>query len=359
MKTRSFLLALATCAALTGLDPASAQLVRYDGVDAGAGPGDARPNSDGAAASFDTAASALGPIQGVDFESLALGNFVSQPIAPGITATLDGTDVDGGIVADGVGIWGTPILGYNTTGGGAQFLGVEPIFEIGTASLAFDFDDPVQAFGAYITGLGTANGDLLVEFDDGSAQSLPVTGSGAGGVLFFGFTSTGAEIVCVTLALTNVIGTRDIFGVDDLRVVPSDPPECFLVVGTGPGSESYDGQIHTWETQVDSVKLAYAVTLDDIPAFELPVPAGRKSSNQGMELVSEFSVQVLMWNPGEFPDNPEQSTQGLAVRMWSNGRATARRFGDRDNMDIRMETFRDVDGRRYVRFPFDIDGFGN
>jgi hypothetical protein len=163
----------------------------------------------------------LGSLNLIDFEALSLGNFVSLQVAPGVTATLSGTDVEGGIVADGLGFWGTSVLGYNTTTAGEQFIGFEPIFDIGTASIEFSFDFPIQAFGAYITGLGTANGDLFVEFDDGSVQSLPVVGNSSGGVLFFGFTDAGAAIVGVTLELADVFGSRDISGVDDVRIVES------------------------------------------------------------------------------------------------------------------------------------------
>ena len=40
-----------------------AQIVRFDGIDPGVGPGQARPNADAAAAAFDLATSALAPIQ--------------------------------------------------------------------------------------------------------------------------------------------------------------------------------------------------------------------------------------------------------------------------------------------------------
>ncbi len=203
---------------------ATAQPVRFDGIDAGAAPGSPRPNSDAAAAAFDAAASGLAPLEIIDSEVLALGNFSTLEIAPGVTAILTGTDSSGGIVADGVGIWGTTILGYNTTAAGQQFIGFAPLFNIGTASLELLFDEPIQAFGTYVTGLGTANGNLFVEFDDGSMQSLPVAGAPSGGVLFFGFTDAGAAIVRVVLELSNVFGSRDIFGVDDLRFVSANTP---------------------------------------------------------------------------------------------------------------------------------------
>ena len=111
----------------------------------------------------------MGSLNLIDFEALSVGNFAALQVAPGVTATLSGTDVDGGIVADGLefsslpgSFWGDAEVGvgYNTTTAGEQFIGFEPIFDIGTASLEFSFDFPIQAFGAYITGLGTADGGV-------------------------------------------------------------------------------------------------------------------------------------------------------------------------------------------------------
>ncbi len=62
-----------------------------------------------------------------------------------------------------------------------------------------------------------------------------------------------------------------------------------------------------------------------------------------------------MWNPTVFPANPEQYSMGLHVTMWSNGTATAEPYGTKDGIIIRMEVF-EQNGRRYVRFPFSIEG---
>jgi hypothetical protein len=108
-------------------------------------------------------------------------------------------------------------LGYNTTSGGTKHLRVVPLFNSAVVSAQFSFATPVESFGAYLTGLGTASGNLFIQFNDGSSQSLPVAGSASGGVQFFGFTDAGKPISSVTAALTNVGATRDIFGIDDVR----------------------------------------------------------------------------------------------------------------------------------------------
>lgn len=211
--------------------PAGAQVIEYYGIDPGVGIGGPRPNSDAAAAGFDSAARGLGVVHSIDFEALSLGNFGTRNIGPDVDATLTGTDPLGGIVADGWFPADPPQrVGYNTTAGGDQFLGLVPASGVGTASVRFDFATPTQAFGAYLTGLGTANGNLFVEFDDGSLQSLPVSGHPDGGVLFHGFTDAGASIVSVTLELRGVVNSRDIFGIDDLRWAAIPEPASGLLL---------------------------------------------------------------------------------------------------------------------------------
>jgi hypothetical protein len=206
--------------ALTGFRLVAAP-VTFEGTDPGAGPGGARPNSNAAAASFDAAAAGLGAVNLINLESAPVGYFASLGIAPGVTVTLQGNESPSAGIRNDV---GSVTQGYNTTSGGAKYLNVFPIINVGTARAIFDFTQPINAFGSYLTGLGTANGNLFVLFNDGSNQSIPVVGSSSGGAKFFGFTDAGASIVQVTLELRNVTGSRDIFGVDDLRYVTIPEP---------------------------------------------------------------------------------------------------------------------------------------
>jgi hypothetical protein len=132
--------------------------------------------------------------------------------------------------------------------------------------------------------------------------------------------------------------------------------ECFLVLGTGPTGGTYSGIGHTWSTQVSNIISSYAVLLDDIPSFPFPVeqPTGKIRKAPGP--VGEFYAQIVMWNPVVFPSNAEQWSKGLHVTLWSNGTATAERYGTRNGMGIRMEVYTD-NGQKFVRFPFSIVGF--
>lgn len=198
---------------------AMAAITPYTGLDAGVGPGGAMPNSNAAAAGFDAAAAALGTLSYEDFESAPIGNFGTLNLT-NMTVTLTGTasDADAGITN----VTGNEIEGYNTTSGGVKHLRFVPPFAVGSCSVTFSFVVPVQAWGAYFTGVGTVpNTSIAVKFNDGTAQSYGVPGAVNGGVSFFGFTDPGKSIVSVTIQedLTSS-SVRDIIGIDDIRIVP-------------------------------------------------------------------------------------------------------------------------------------------
>lgn len=223
-----------------------ADLVIFNGIDPGAGPGAARPNSDAAEISFKTAAAAaVSPYGFVDtatFENVPLSTPGSpvmneQIIANEMSLTLHGTDLDSGNPSVIFGISNTPSdvnTGYNTTPSGSKYLEVAPTLNIGTATVTFSFAQSINSIGFYLTGYGTSTGDLSVAINDGSSQPIAVTGSTRGGVQYFGLTNVGKTFNIVTLSISNVTGlNRDVFGVDDISfaVVPEPSSYALFVLG--------------------------------------------------------------------------------------------------------------------------------
>ncbi len=226
---------------------ALADIVTFTGSDAGAGPvplQDNRPNSDAAATSFATAALAavpLGYVHTVDFENIPLSTpgvaIDHQEIVPGeVYLTLTGTSLSSpnGTI---YGISNTPndaSTGYNTTLNGTKHLKIAPTVNVGTATVQFDFPKAINSFGAYLTGLGTATGNLSVTFNDGNPQSLNVLGLASGGVQYFGFTDANKSFQSVTLTISGVTGPdRDVFGIDDLRYAVVPEPSSFILLAFG------------------------------------------------------------------------------------------------------------------------------
>ncbi len=227
---RNCIVGLAALIGLVGAGRVDAAIV-FTGIDVGAGPSDPRPNSDAAAASFDAATL----VDVLDFEDLSVGSFTSMEVAPGVTANLSGQFPSTSGITDGTNFGVTPdnIVGYNTTALGEKFLlfTPQPSSNVTTASVSFVFDTPIQAWGAYITGLGTSTGDMIISYGDGSTtKEFSVAGDQQGGVLFFGFTEAGAAFTSVTLELRNEDGNMfDRFGVDDVRYGVIPEPSTLIV----------------------------------------------------------------------------------------------------------------------------------
>ena len=230
--TKKLILAICAVATLVLASAVDADVI-YTGVDNGVGPGGTSTNSDAAAAAFDADAGSIGTVELIDFESLTVQYFTNLEIAPGVTATTTGTvdEFGGGITNDTS--FSTPtILGYNTTAGGENYLRFMPEFNVGTATLTITFDTPIQAWGAYFTGLESGvSGDLYIVYDDGSVVEHEIAGTTNGGVQFFGFTDAGMSISQIILEERNISSSRDIWGLDDMRYTPIPEPASMLMLG--------------------------------------------------------------------------------------------------------------------------------
>ena len=107
--------------------------------------------------------------------------------------------------------------------------------------------------------------------------------------------------------------------------------------------------------QVSGITSSYAVLMNDIPAFPLPVAPPKSKARMFPVPVGEFYAQILLWNPEVFPGNPEQWSEGLHVTLWSGGRVAVQRYGSKNGITIWAQTFTGGDGRKYVSFPFGLD----
>ena len=157
------------------------------------------------------------------------------------------------------------------------------------------------------------------------------------------------------------------------QMTGQEPPECFLVLGEGlgPGSATFTGAGHEFTTQVGDVAQSFPVLLDDIPEFVIwDPPAPVRSATLGLSSAGlagvdlsaaepwAFSAQVVMWNPGVFPANPEQSSHGLAVVVMPDGRVFSQPYGVSDGgLAIWAETDWNAAGQKVLRLPFSIPGF--
>jgi hypothetical protein len=218
---------------------ARAGLLTFVGEDLQPNPGPTvRTNSDVAAAAFQTAASAVGPVATITFESAPLGDVNNLTVAPGVT--MDGTDLNGNpqTIRNTTGFPPAPSLdGSNTTAGGSQFV------EMFGGTLTFTFATPTQFFGVYLTGVQTAFFSDTITFDDGTTQSITLTGAGTtssmGEIAFIGFVDAGKSITSISILAgapgPNSTTGEDAIGIDDVHFqgVP-EPSSLTLCVLAAP-----------------------------------------------------------------------------------------------------------------------------
>ena len=131
--------------------------------------------------------------------------------------------------------------------------------------------------------------------------------------------------------------------------------ETYLVVGTSPMSGTFAGENHTWPTQVSGITSSFEVSSGPDPSFAFPdLPTGTYFRYTPVP-VGELYVQVLLWDPGQFPGNPEQWSKGMRVTLWSHGRVTVSRYGTRDGISIGARVTRQ-NRKSFVSFPFTLLG---
>ena len=98
--------------------------ITFTGEDLNAGPGASHPVSSAAAAAFNTAASAIGTVSTITFESAPVGNFSSLVVAPGVTMTGTGYNGISQSVNSDYDHAYPSLDGFNTTPGGKNFVQV-------------------------------------------------------------------------------------------------------------------------------------------------------------------------------------------------------------------------------------------
>ncbi len=243
--------------------PACGAINYFYGLDASVNSAAALPNSNAAAAAFDAAAGPLGTLNLITFEAQPVNVPVyatSLSLGGGVTALLAGpwTHSTSGITsATGSNPYGRN-YGFNVTPGGSHYLELDVTNSASPASVTINFPSPIQAFGAYAGGVGTAGvagNSIVAKFNDGSSQQYTLVGapSANGGMMFFGFTDPGAQITSVTIEEAGSFGIiDDSFSLDDIRYVTS---------GAAPANPAAIPALSGWGLAAMTIALAGVATL--------------------------------------------------------------------------------------------------
>lgn len=113
------------------------------------------------------------------------------------------------------------LAGYNTTQGGSNLFRFTPtvVYTLTDFVVQFNFQNAIQAFGSFVTGM-QQNGSLFLQYNDGTSQSFAFSGSSSamGGIQFIGFTST-TLVSRVEFRYSAVTSSfRDVMAFDDIRL---------------------------------------------------------------------------------------------------------------------------------------------
>ena len=207
MRFHSWLLA----ATLFTLAPiAQAQLVTFIGTDFGVNSADPHPNAEAAAANFDAAASALGPVSLLTFENSPVGSLpclLLRWVSPSPELGLP-------IWTSATCLLPLPMGCLDTTRPPG-----EPALFLLWWQRCLLLRPPCLGLRRLLSGVQFSSVNLM--FDDGSAQTLPIPFDlGGGATSFVGFTNTGAFFSSITVnAGDDPILGGDIIGLDDVRFV--------------------------------------------------------------------------------------------------------------------------------------------
>ncbi|HYZ84851.1 MAG TPA: PEP-CTERM sorting domain-containing protein, partial [Bryobacteraceae bacterium] len=138
---------------------------------------------------------------------------------------------------------GDASLGYNTTPGGSQFVHATSLTGVGVGSrLTFSFDQPIQAFGVYITGANQVTPPfspfrIQTFLLNGGSRETQITASDQGGAMFVGFTDIVDPVRQVNLfSAASRGGVTDPFSIDDVSFGSTVAPEPSTLILAGLGA---------------------------------------------------------------------------------------------------------------------------
>ena len=141
--------------------------------------------------------------------------------------------------------------------------------------------------------------------------------------------------------------------------------ECFLLLGTGPGSDPINLGGHTYQSQLSHVYATYPVTMVQIPDIPLRVPDNPGGTPAGpggqvnyvqRPIREQFTAQIVMFNPFHFPANPDQWSQPVTVFAYSDGELRLRPVGNGNGIEATAVSHENGQGGYYCNLPFSIDG---
>jgi len=123
--------------------------------------------------------------------------------------------------------------------------------------------------------------------------------------------------------------------------------ECYQFIGRGAGSTPMIVGGQLYNTHLTTIRFVYPVTMIDRPSIRIPnITSG----------TIQFSMQTMMHNATMFPGNPDQWSQRLQVTVYPGQQVSGALFDGFNGIHQNIATFTDLNGQKFVTFPFGIDG---
>jgi hypothetical protein len=169
----------------------------------------------------------------------------------------------------------------------------------------------------------------------------PATGNPACGTLEWtpGLNQLGDHQICFV--------ATDTHGRSTTCCITISVAECYQMLGRGAGNASVQIGPTLWQSQLLTIRLYFPVTLNDRPNFRVPLLTSGQLN---------FSVQTLMHNTVQFPQNSYQWSNRLRVTVLPGGIVTGELNGTLNGIHQSVSTFTDPNGDLWMTFPFTIDG---
>lgn len=210
----------ALAASMSLLASAHATIRLFCGLDAVTASSDPRPNSNAALAQFVVIAAAQNSMSVADFDGLA-DRTLSGPVASNMSMASTNVDALNGGIDSGDDV----ILGFNTTPSIGKHYRLWSDVDTTPASVTFTFATPVNAFGAFFTGVGTSFGDTSIKWTTSlGTNTLGLGEFPTGSVQFCGFIDS-ELFTSVTIEIAPEAGGAidDVLGVDDAFYANCNP----------------------------------------------------------------------------------------------------------------------------------------
>jgi hypothetical protein len=180
----------------------------------------------------------------------------------------------------------------------------------------------------------------------GATLSVPLPAIGASICTTFSWTPTASQATVVPGdAVVLEFFATDANGCSVLCKMRILVVQSFLLLSPGSGNGQFMLMGHMYNSQLGRLRLGLPVDADSNPSFSYNA------------LPSHYFAQVVMYNPIQFPQQPERWSYPMEfIKDPATSTMHSVNHGTTNGIDLSVNTFIDVNGQVRVNFPFKVKG---